>query len=99
MSRNYQIPKIAKKYLKRTEEKKTQPKDNIGEKKEIKDNIGEKEEVKNLQVKENPLTKRPKKENKKPEVNHKQLHRKLGWFIPLEKINKILRRNPLCIIP
>lgn len=97
MARNYQLSKIAKKYLKKAQNKKEEKE----EKEEVRNsqipnNTSKKE---NVPTKDNPLTKRPKKENKKPEVDHKQLHKKLGWFIPLEKINKILRRNPLCIIP
>lgn len=101
MTRSYQIGELVKKYLKQSKE----IKNNTGEKKEeVKKtqtpNTKTKNMEKNLPVKENPLTQRPTKtENEKPEVNQKELHKKLGWFIPLEKINKILSRNPLCIIP
>ncbi len=94
MARNYQIPEIAKKYIKNEEKKAEENKEEKGVKTP---KTSKKEEY--ISTNDNPLTKRPKKENKKPEVDHKQLHKKLGWFIPLERINKILRRNPLCIIP
>lgn len=95
MARNYQLSKIAKKYLKKAQNKKEENK--VEEKEEVRSSQTSKKE--NVPTKDNPLTKRPKKENKESEVDHKQLHKKLGWFIPLERINKILRRNPLCIIP
>lgn len=53
------------------------------------------ETVEKPQPKFNSLVKlqeRPKVYEKYP-VDHQALHEKLGWFIPQERVDKILKRN------